>query len=164
MPFPRELWLDSKKRLGWAWRAPENHRLLRQSPPREGDGQTRRSRFGEEQMIAIFHEKEAEGRLVTYARGTASQTVRFIKGKPSTAAQRRWTPKRLMGLEERIVCSRSFSQATFDNTALTPIELPTALYQRWSLEFVSYRLSDGRRSRIPCLVESSAANACQLIG
>src|SRR5262249_4543704 len=35
----------------------------------------------------------------------------------------------------------------------TPIELPTALNQRWSLDFVSDSLADGRRFRILCIVD-----------
>jgi putative transposase len=35
----------------------------------------------------------------------------------------------------------------------TPMELPHAINQRWSLDFVSDTLSDGRRFRILCIVD-----------
>lgn len=42
-----------------------------------------------------------------------------------------------------------------------PLALPDAINRRWSLDFVSDALGDGRRFRILCVVTTSAANASQ---
>jgi putative transposase len=39
-----------------------------------------------------------------------------------------------------------------------PLALPAAVNQRWSFDFVSDMLTDGRRFRMLCVVEDVAAN------
>ena len=48
-----------------------------------------------------------------------------------------------------------------DGTLHDLMAIPLGLNQRWSLDFVSDALTDVRRFRIICVVETSAGNACQ---
>ena len=54
--------------------------------------------------------------------------------------------------EERLMVRRRRGRKRALGTR-TPITLPSAINQRWSLDFVSDTLSDGRRFRILCIVD-----------
>jgi putative transposase len=54
--------------------------------------------------------------------------------------------------EERLMVRRRRGRKRALGTR-TPITLPTTINQRWSLDFVSDTLSDGRRFRILCIVD-----------
>src|SRR6202046_50386 len=54
--------------------------------------------------------------------------------------------------EEKLMVRRRSGRKRARGTR-TPRELPHAINQRWSLDFVSDTLSDGRRFRILCIVD-----------
>ena len=60
--------------------------------------------------------------------------------------------------EERLMVHRRRGRKRALGTR-APMTLPIRINQRWSLDFVSDTLSDGRRFRILCVVTTSAASA-----
>jgi len=97
----------------------------------------RKSRFTEEQIIAILQEQEAGRRRRTSAASTAS-------------ARRRPTLRRYReeGLKVRRCGGRKRALGT-----RAPAALPQAPDQHWSLDFVSDALTDGRQFRILAVVD-----------
>jgi putative transposase len=146
----------------------------------------KRSRFSEEQMIAILKEQEAVMATEEVCRrhGISSATFYKWKGKfgglEVSAERRRFGYRRLHWLlsregmhmnhrkfrrlyrEERLQVRRRSSRKRALGTR-RPLEQPQAVNQRWSLDFVSDAFSCGRRFRIFAVVDDHSRERVRLI-
>jgi putative transposase len=79
----------------------------------------RRSRFGEEQMIAILHEQEAGAPTSEVCRRHGISDATFYKWKPKYGGMEVSDAKRLRGLEdENRRLKKLLAEAMLDNAAL----------------------------------------------
>ena len=92
---------------------------MRKSPLRQGEGQTRRSRFSEEQIIAILREHEAGVATGEVCRRHGISDASFYKWKAKYGGMEVSDAKRLKGLEdENRRLKKLLAEAMLDNAAL----------------------------------------------
>src|SRR5271155_5768077 len=103
------------------------------------------SRFSEEQIIGVLREHEAGAKTEEVCRRHGISSATFYKWKAKYGGLEVSEARRLKSLEdENRRLKKLLAESILDNAALN---------QRWSLDFVSDTLSDGRRFRILCVVD-----------
>jgi len=147
----------------------------------------KRSRFSEEQIIAILKEHEAGVPVSDLCRMTMRYASRRCDDatlrerlKAMAAERRRFGYRRLhmllrreghvvnhkrlfrMYREEKLNVRRRGGRKRAIGTR-SPMLLPMAPNERWSLDFVSDQLTDGRRLRILCVVDDCTRECLALV-
>src|SRR5436853_423868 len=115
----------------------------------------KRSRFTEEQIIAVLGEQEAGVPTAEVCRKHGVSSATFYKWKAKfgglDVSEARRLKARRRGGRKRAMGTRR------------PIEVPLAANQRWSLDFIHDQLTDGRRFRILAIVDDCTRECLALV-
>src|SRR5205085_2144761 len=117
----------------------------------------KRSRFTEEQIIAVLREQEAGVATAEVCRKHGVSSATFYKWKAKFGGLEVSEAKRLRALEDE---NGRLKRAIGTRR---PIATPLAANQRWSLDFVCDQLTDARRFRILAVVDDCTRECLALV-